>query len=214
MDISWFGQACFRIKGKATTLIIDPFDPEFTGLKFPKEMEAAIVLTTHGHRDHNFIHAVLGNPLVISGPGEYEKSGVSVTGVQAFHDNSQGAEKGVNTIYHILMDGINIVHLGDLGHLLGEDQIGLIDSTDILLLPVGNGGATIDAETAAKVVVQLEPKIVIPMHYKIEGLKFELSPVEPFLEDMGVQNIEPLPKFSVSRDKLPDETTVILLSKS
>ncbi|MBI4040062.1 MBL fold metallo-hydrolase [Candidatus Daviesbacteria bacterium] len=214
MDIYWYGQAMFKLKGKTATVVIDPFSPEI-GLKFPKvaEIEAQVVLSTHNHTDHNNISQVPGDPLQVTGPGEYEVSGVSITGTEVFHDNSNGSERGTNTIYNVLMDGVNIVHLGDLGHVLSEDQSARIDNCDILLIPVG-GVYTIDGETAAKVVAQLEPKVVIPMHYKLEGLQFNLSGVEEFLKQMGKENIAPQPKFSITKDKLPDETEVVLLSKS
>lgn len=211
MDIYWLGQSCFKIKGKSATLIVDPYDPEFTGLKLPKDLEAQVVLSTHSHKDHNNVSAVAGSPLIITGSGEYEKAGISIVGIKTFHDNVKGEERGTNTIYHILMDGINLIHLGDLGHALTEEQLSLIDQTDIVMIPVG-GGPTIDGEEAVKVIAQLEPKIVIPMHYKEEGLKFELGNIEPFLKEMGAENIESQPKLSITRDKLPETTTVVVLS--
>lgn len=213
MDITWYGRSCFKIKGKAATVVIDPFNPEFTNFKLPKDLEADMVLSTHQHNDHNYVLAVSGDPLIIIGPGEYERLGVSVVGVGSFHDENFGAVRGSNTIYHILMDGINIVHLGDLGHVLTDEQTSQIDAADILMIPVG-ATYTIDAESAAKVVAQLEPRIVIPMHYKIPGGKIELAGVEPFLKEMGAEGVAPLPKLSVTRDKLPEETTVVLLAKS
>lgn len=213
MDIYWYGQACFKIKGKSAAVVIDPFDQEMLGLKLPKDLESQVVLSTHFHKDHNNIGAVAGNPLVISGPGEYEKSGISITGIPTFHDANEGAERGPNTIYHFLVDGVNIVHLGDLGHVLTDEQVSQIDNTDILIVPVG-GVYTIDGETAAKVVAQLEPKIVIPMHYGIEGLKIKLNSPESFLKEMGAENVAPVPKLSVTKDKLPEEATVVVLSKS
>lgn len=214
MDIYWLGQSCFRIKGKTSTLIIDPYDPEFTGLKLSKDLEAQVVLSTHSHQDHNNVTAVTGSPLVITGPGEYEVAGVSIEGVATFHDTVEGAEKGPNTLYHILIDGVNIVHLGDLGHKLTESQIGKIDNTDILMIPVG-GKFSLDAEKAVEVVSQLEPKIVIPMHYQIPELKIEgLDTADLFLKEMGAENVEVQPKLSITRDKLPDATTVVVLSKS
>lgn len=214
MDITWYGQSFIKIKGKSATVLIDPFDPQFTGLKLPKDLGAQVVLSTHAHGDHSNTNAVEGHPLVVAGPGEYEASGVTVVGVETFHDKSQGAERGKNTLYHILMDGIKVVHVGDLGHLLTEEQTSQIDSeVDILMLPVG-GVFTIDAEEAAKVVAQLEPKIVIPIHYKIPELKFELGEVGPFLKEMGAENVEPVSKLTVTKDKLPEETTVMLLNRS
>ena len=213
MDINWYGQSMFRLKGKTSSVVIDPYSSELTGLKLPKDLEANVVLSTHDHSDHNNIEVIGGNPVVITGPGEYEISGVSIVGVGTYHDSVSGSERGNNTIFHLLMDGINIVHLGDLGHLLSEEQLSQIDETDILFIPVG-GNYTIDAENAAKVVAQLEPRIVIPMHYQIPGLKAEVSGVEEFLKEMGAENITPLGKFSITKDKLPEETQVVVLSKS
>lgn len=222
MDIYWYGQACFKIKGKNATVVVDPFDPEFTGLKLPKDLEADIVLSTHAHEDHNYFNGVSGpstslgtsTPVKISGPGEYEAKGVSIVGMQTTHDKSKGAERGKNTVYNIFMDGLNIVHLGDLGHTLSEGEVSEIGNTDILMVPTG-GIYTIDSKEAQEVIAQLEPKIVIPMHYGgLPGLKFELESVENFLKNMGVENTEHLPKLQITKDKLPEEPKVVVLNKS
>lgn len=219
MDIYWYGQACFKLKGKNASVIFDPFDPEFTGLKLPKDFSSDMVLVSHGHRDHNNADAVVagagGKPMVFERPGEYEVGGVVVTGINSFHDNANGAERGANTIFHLMFDGLDIVHLGDLGQSkLTEEQIAAIGQTDILFIPVGEQ-FTINAEAASNIVAQLEPKIIIPMHYKIEGLKFEeLVGVEGFLKEMGSENAVSQPKLSITKDKLPDEPQVILLAKS
>ncbi len=213
MDIYWYGQACFKIKGKNATVVIDPFDPEFVGLKLPKDLSGDIVLKTHDHKDHNFLSAVGGDPVQITGPGEYEIKGVAVVGVGVFHDKQNGAEKGKNTVYNIQIDGVSIVHVGDLGHQFTQAQLEEIGDTDILLIPVG-GTYTIDAKDAAEIVAQLEPRIIIPMHYGIEGLKFPLDGVDKFLKEMGTEAITPQPKLSITKDKLPEESQVIILSKS
>ena len=214
MDITWLGQACFKLRGKNATLVLDPYESEFTGLKLPKDMDANIVLVTHGHEDHNNTGVVTGQPKIFEGPGEYEIGGVVVTGISSFHDNSEGKERGLNTIYNITMDGLRVVHLGDLGQeSLTQKQIEEIDETDILFVPVG-GVYTIDGEDAAKIVVQLEPKIIIPMHYRIEGLKFELESVDKFLKEMGAEGVVPQPKLLITKDKLPEEPQVVVLSKS
>lgn len=215
MDILWYGQACFKLKGKNASVIIDPFDPEFTGLKVPKEFEADIVLKTHDHQDHNNVLAVSGTPRIFEGPGEYESKSVVVTGISSFHDDSKGSERGLNTIYNVMIDGLNIVHLGDLGQSsLTEDQVNEIGVVDILLIPVGSI-YTIDAKAAASIVAQLEPKIIIPMHYGgIPGLKFPLDPVDKFLKEMGAENTAPIAKLFISKDKLSEEPQVILLAKS
>lgn len=218
MDIYWGGQALFKLKGKNATVAIDPFDPDFTGLKLPKDLQAEIILSTHKHQDHSYTNAVspltVEKPMVFKDPGEYEVLGVIITAIDSFHDNSQGSERGKNTIFHLMFDRLNIVHLGDLGQSkLTEQQITQIGETDILLIPVGSI-YTIDSKDAAVIVSQLEPKIIVPMHFKIEGLKFELEGVEKFLKEMGAENVSPIPKLSITKEKLPEEPQVVLLSKS
>ncbi len=214
MDIIWYGQACFKLKGKNASVLIDPFEPEFVGLKLPKDFEANVVLKTHDHKDHNNVSGVSGAPKIFDGPGEYESKGIIITAVKSYHDKAEGKERGNNTIFNVCVDGVNIVHLGDLGQdKLTEDQINDIDKADIVLVPVGSV-FTINAKEASSIVSQLEPKIVIPMHYKIEGLKFELEPVENFLKEMGAENLAPIPKLSITKDKLPEELEVVLLSKN
>lgn len=215
MDIYWYGQACFKLKGKNATVVIDPYDPEFTGLKLPKDLQSDVILTTHDHKDHNYICGVSASqnarPMEFSEPGEYEVSGVVITGINSFHDNSEGSERGINTIFHLLFDNLDIVHLGDLGQTkLTEEQIAAIGQTDILLIPVGSV-YTIDAKVASDIVSQLEPKIIIPMHYKIEGLKFELDSVDSFLKEMGAEGVSPQPKLSITKERLPEEPQVVVL---
>lgn len=218
MDIYWLGQACFKLKGKDAQVIIDPFDADFVGLKLPKDLQADVVLSTHDHQDHNNTQAVSSPsgeaPFVFKDPGEYEVKGVVITGISSFHDNSQGAERGKNTIFHLLFDNLNIVHLGDLGEeKLTEEQVAQITQTDILLIPVGSV-YTIDGKVAAEIVAQLEPKIIIPMHHFVEGLKFQLEGVDKFLKEMGAENVLPSLKLTMTKERLPEEPQVILLAKS
>ena len=218
MDIYWLGQACVRIKGKNATVLIDPYDPEMVGFKLPKDLSVDVVLTTHAHADHNFTSSVTaingGSPMVFSEPGEYEVGGVVITGVSSFHDNTNGSERGANIIFQLMFDGLNIVHLGDLGQSkLSEQQIAQIGDVDILFVPVG-GKYTIDGKEAASIVSQLEPKIIIPIHYKIETLKIELDGVEGFLKEMGAESATLQPKLSITKDKLPEEPMVVVLAKS
>jgi len=227
MDIYWLGQACFKLKGKNTTILIDPFDPDFTGLKLPKDLTSDAVLSTHNHKDHNNTESIKNaqgeEVMVFTNPGEYEVGGVIITGIPSYHDNSQGSERGLNTIFRINLERLDIVHLGDLGQSrLTEEQVARIGQTDILLIPVGSI-FTIDGKQAAEIVSQLEPKIIIPMHYKpslpsgdgkIDGLKFELEGVEKFLKEMGAEGVSAQPKLSITKEKLPEEPQVVVLSKS
>ena len=213
MDITHLGHSSFKIKGKNAALVTDPFSAEDTGLKFPK-VEAEIVTVSHQHGDHNFVGSgkwEVGNEtLVISGPGEYESKGVKILGISSFHDSSNGSERGKNTIFKIIMAGVNLCHLGDLGHKLEVGTVDLLDGVDILMIPVGEIH-TIEVKIAAEIIAQLEPKIVIPMHYQVPGLKFQLEPVEKFLLEMGKPEIKPVPKLTISKDKLPEEMEVIVL---
>lgn len=218
MEIYWYGQACFKLKGKSASVIIDPYEMDFTGLKLPKELQGDVVLVSHEHQDHNNQEAVTssdgGKPTKFNDPGEYEVGGVVISAISSFHDDSNGSERGKNIIFHLMFDGLDIVHLGDLGQgKLTEEQVAQIGEVDILLTPVG-GIYTIDAKAASNIVSQLEPKITIPMHFKIEGLKFELSGVENFLKEMGAENVVPQPKLSITKDKLPEEPQVVVLSKN
>ena len=212
MDIYYLGHSSFKIKGKNATLITDPFSEKMTGLKFPKT-EADIVTISHNHEDHNQSEGIDGNPYVIFNPGEYEIKNVSVFGIQAFHDDKQGVEKGKNTIFVIEIDKMRICHLGDLGHKLDEKVLEEVDGVDILMIPVG-GSATISPADAMQVITQIEPKIVLPMHYNEEGLNQQvfgdLAPLEAFLKETGEQ-IEKTPKLTVTFDSLPEEKQQIIV---
>lgn len=218
VDIYWYGQACFKIKGKSTSVVVDPYSGEFTGLKEPK-LEANVVCVTHSHQDHNNSSSVKGleegkGAFVISGPGEYEILGANIVGVDSFHDDKEGAERGKNTIYQISIDDVNIVHLGDLGQKqLTQAQVEELSGCDVLMIPVG-GVYTINSKEAPGIIAQLEPKFIVPMHYKVDTLKFDLAPVEEFLKAMGKENVEKQPKLSVSADKLPDEPQIVILEQS
>ncbi|OGZ63123.1 MAG: hypothetical protein A2812_02340 [Candidatus Staskawiczbacteria bacterium RIFCSPHIGHO2_01_FULL_36_16] len=204
--ISWAGQSCFQIsvsnsRDHSADIVIDPFDEE-TGLKVPN-FSADILLVTHDHHDHNNVRAVKGTPFLIDGPGEYEVKEVFIKGIPAFHDDKEGKEKGDNTIYTIEAEGLRFCHLGDLGQKqLTDEQLEKIDSVDMLMIPVG-GEYTIDSAQAQKIISQIEPKIVIPMHYSLPKLKIKLDEVSKFLKTMGKNSVVPQDKFTVKSSTLP-----------
>ncbi|MFH0941564.1 MAG: MBL fold metallo-hydrolase [Chloroflexota bacterium] len=208
MEITWLGRSCFRLKGSEATVLTDPYGPDY-GYNLGKPT-ANIVTVSHQHADHNYVQAVSG-ARVISGPGEYEFGNILIIGVATYHDDAGGEKRGKNTVYLIEMDEVTICHLGDLGHLLTSEQAGGLGNIDVLLIPVG-GVYTIDAPQAAKVVRQLEPKFVIPMHYKTPVEKAALEPVDRFLKELGVGQLEPSPKLSVTKSNLPESLQVRLLS--
>ncbi len=206
--ITWAGQACFQIsvsngKDHEANIVIDPFD-EKVGLKVPN-FSADILLVSHNHADHNNVGAIKGGPFLIENPGEYEVKGVFVQGIDSFHDDSEGKERGKNTIYVIEAENMRFCHLGDFGQKqLTDEQLEKIDKVDILMIPVG-GTFTIDSSEASKVIGQIEPKIVIPMHYALPKLKIELDGVEKFLKAMGKNAVEPQDKLVVKTSALPKE---------
>ena len=218
MDITWLGHSCFRIRGSQAVIITDPYPPDL-GYNLGKP-KANIVTVSHQHPNHSYIQGIVGEPQsvagpgdyrLVKGPGEYEISGILIIGIAAFHDAEGGKEKGKNTVYLMEVDGISVCHLGDLGHVLTSEQVEEIGDVDVLLLPVG-GASTINAAMAAEVIRQIEPKAVIPMHYKTPAIKRELDPVEAFLKEMGMERVEPQPKLTVSRTNLPPSTQVFVLS--
>lgn len=205
MHITYHGLSCFKFQGKERIIITDPYQKNY-GLKLPR-FRADIVFVSHSHPDHSNAEAVKGiaddRLFIISNPGEYEIKGVSAMGISSFHDNKQGQERGNNTIYLIILDKIKICHLGDLGHVLTDEQLETIGSVDILLIPVG-GIYTIDAKKACEVIRQVEPRIIIPMHYKIPGLNLKIDEVNKFLKEIGVAS-EKMDKLKVNKKDLPSE---------
>lgn len=215
MQISWKGQACFQIvasrnKQEQVKLVIDPYEDE-VGLHL-SPLEADILLVTHDHFDHNNRKAIKGDPFLIVNPGEYEVKGVFIQGILSYHDGSQGKERGLNTIYVIEVEGMKVCHLGDLGQKeLTPEQLEAIGDVDILLVPVG-GVYTIGGREASSIVNQLEPKIVVPMHYAIPKLKPKLEGPEEFLKTIGAKEATPQEKLTIkAKDITGEETQVVVL---
>jgi len=221
MQIFWKGQSCFQIiaapeKNNPVKIVIDPFSE--VGLRLPK-LEADVLLTTHGHADHNNIKGVdpsAGSgqgPFLIQGPGEYEVKGVYVKGIPSFHDDKEGKERGNNTIYVIEVEDLKICHLGDLGQKeLTKEQMEEIGEIDVLMLPVG-GVYTLAAKEALQVMSQVEPKITIPMHYAVPKLKYKLEGVDKFLKILGIKSVAPEEKLTIKKkDMTEEEARVVVLN--
>ncbi len=212
--IYWAGQSCFQIsvsnsRDHSADIVIDPFDEEI-GLKLPN-LSADILLVTHQHHDHNNIKGVKGEAFLVEGPGEYEVKGVFIQGIPSFHDDKEGKERGQNTIYVLEAEETRFCHLGDLGQKqLTDEQLEKIDSVDVLMIPVG-GEYTIDSSSAQKIISQIEPKIVIPMHYALPKLKIKLDDVSKFLKTMGKPSIAPQEKFVVKASTLPKDGMEIVV---
>ncbi len=255
MQIFWKGQSCFQIitqtgKNNQVYLVTDPFN-ETIGLRVPK-LEADILLISHSHIDHNNKKAVSSPvpgqiPFLIEGPGEYEIKSVFIQGIhllgaakpslagdetksqRPWHDEKEGKERGENTIYTIEAEDLKLCHLGDFGQKeLSDEQLEKIGDIDILMIPVG-GVYTIDSKGAAKIISQIEPKIVIPMHYQIPErqrrvemkrqlhrlpkLKVKLEGIDKFLKAMGTKSTEPQNKLSIKKKDLSSEGLKIVVLK-
>jgi len=210
MKIIWHGHACFEIiSEEGKKIVTDPFDES---IGYPRlDIAADVVLVSHEHYDHNNVAAVRGRPEVVRGAGEHVAKGMKFYGVKTYHDAAKGAQRGENTVFVFEVDGVTLCHLGDLGHVLEEEQLNEIRraaaSIDVLFVPVG-GTFTIDAGDAEKVILQLSPKIVVPMHFKTPPLKLPISGVEPFLKGKKVRKEK---KLEVTKETLPAEMEVVVL---
>ncbi len=189
MIITYYGHACFRIQTKPkrgeqdVVIYIDPFDKSI-GLK-PPQGKADIVLISHTqHADHTGIQGLREGYFLVDAPGEYALKGVSVLGLESFHDDQKGALRGRNTIFILESEDMRICHLGDLGHELSEKQVEQIGDVDVLMIPVG-GKYTLDAKLAQKVATQIEPAVIIPMHYKMKGSTLDIADEKEFLSLFG-----------------------------
>ncbi len=184
MRLLYLGHASFWIQnGAGGTLVTDPYQPGAFGalhLK-PVDVDADVVTVSHQHLDHNYVQGVGGTPQVISTEGDHQVAGFHITGYPSYHDRSQGRERGSNLMFLIQSDQIRVLHCGDLGHPLTEEDQARIGRVDILLVPVG-GTYTISAKIAKDLVHLFRPNIAIPMHYKVAGVQFPIDPVDEFLK--------------------------------
>ncbi len=216
MEITWHGQSCFSVKAKDGTVAIDPHAG--TGLPESK-LKADILLITHNHDDHNNVKAVKGisgkDPFTISGPGEYEFGNITVTGVASSHDGKEIGEGNKNTIYVFKTEDISVCHLGDLGQKsLSDSQLEAVNGVDVLMIPVG-GNYTISGKEALDIISQIEPRIVVPMHYKIPGLSIDISDVSEFAKAEGISAETAKDVLKIKAASLPEDEreTVILKPK-
>ena len=165
MIFTCIGHAKFLIElDNGMRIVTDPYDSTCGYPVTP--VPADVVLVSHGHHDHNAVNTIPGAPRVIDQTGEYDLGdGVTVTAVEAFHDEVQGTKRGKTLMFRILAEGVSAVHLGDLGHLPTPEQCMLLGHADVLMIPVG-GFFTIDASTARETAKLLQARVILPMHYK------------------------------------------------
>jgi L-ascorbate metabolism protein UlaG (beta-lactamase superfamily) len=208
MEIIWYGHACFRLSERNVVVVTDPFGDDL-GFVRPR-VRADLVTISHDHTGHSNRIGFRGGPRFFDGPGEYEVKGVFATGVATYHDERSGTARGRNTVFLFDFNGLTVCHLGDLGHVPTQSQVEALGDVDVLLIPVG-GLHTIDASKAPDVISLIEPRLVVPMHYKTPEEKARLHTVDRFFKAMGLAPIPPVPELKITRSSVPTETQIVLL---
>ncbi len=209
MEITWYGQTCFRLSERGmATIVTDPYPPD-VGLTFPRP-RADVVTVSHNDPHCRYTSGVRGPFKLLDGPGEYEIGSVFITGIAAFADGKQGVLRGPNTVFTFDFGGLTVCHLGRLGHVPTQSQVENLGTANILLVPVGGGGSLSPAR-ASEVISLFEPSLVIPMYYKVRGLKISLGTLGRFLKEMGLEKVDSQEALSVSRTSLSEETQVVVL---
>jgi L-ascorbate metabolism protein UlaG (beta-lactamase superfamily) len=208
MEITWYGHSCFRLSDRGVTIVTDPPSDDMA-YERPR-IRADVVTISHEHPGHNNRVGFRGGPRFFDGPGEYEVKGVFITGISTYHDGRSGSTRGHNIVFLFEFEGVTICHLGDLGHVPTQSQVQSLSDVDVLLIPVG-GLHTIDPSMAAEVISLIEPRLVIPMHYKTPVEKANLQTVDKFLKEMGLSPVPPEPEIKVNKSLLPEETQVVIL---
>jgi L-ascorbate metabolism protein UlaG (beta-lactamase superfamily) len=215
MQIQYYGHSCFKITtkpaGRATEDVVVFFDPfgKEVGLR-PPQGQADVVLISHDHYDHNNVSALKGDPVVLDVPGEYSAKGINLVGVDSFHDNVSGTQKGHSTIFILEAEELKICHLGDLGCDLTEKQLEEIDGVDVLFVPVG-GKYTIDGKKAAELARKIEPSIIIPMHYKMTGSKVDIDDEKRFCTEMENCPKEKTSKLNIKKKDLDGKNMEVII---
>ncbi len=206
LQIRWHGHACFEVTNDVT-LVTDPHDGKSIGIPAPS-VAGDIVLVSHDHYDHNSVKSVESDDSkVVTDTRKRRINNVEIKGIPSFHDEAEGAKRGENIMFHFTVDGIQFCHLGDLGHDLDEASLEQIGTVDILFIPIG-GTFTIDADGAWEIIKKIQPKIIIPMHYKIGGLSLPIADIDPFLEKNTFKVIKVGNEIDIEKDDLPNEPEI------
>jgi L-ascorbate metabolism protein UlaG (beta-lactamase superfamily) len=217
MELTWYGRTCIRLRGKDAVVVNDPY-PAVVG-PTGRGITGDVITLSHPDDSPNgkktgklsrdggtVIPTSLEPAFVLDGPGEYEVHGALVTGVRTYRDSVRGAERGRQTAFMTELDGIHTIHLGDIGHELTQEKLGDIGRVDVVCIPIGGA---LSATTAAALVAQLDPKIVVPMTVCEEDADCEEA-LKRFLHEMGAEPVIQ-PKLSITASSLPTETTTVLL---
>jgi L-ascorbate metabolism protein UlaG (beta-lactamase superfamily) len=219
VDISWLGHACFRVRGRDVTIVTDPYEGADWGYS-PLAISANVVTISNDNPHHAGLSGIEGKPRVLRGPGEYEIGGALIWGLRTRRRKDAEAREGNgavrNTAFVIQLEELTIAHLGDLADApLSAEELAQLKDADVLLVPVG-GHCTINATQAAAVVAQVEPKLIVPMHYATEETRghVPLDDIDKFCKELGATDASPRARLNITSSSLPSEPTVVLLEKS
>jgi L-ascorbate metabolism protein UlaG (beta-lactamase superfamily) len=208
MEITWYGHSCFRmVERSVASIVADPYD-EKIGYG-PLRLKADIITVSHDAPGHNAIDGAKGAEYILLRPGEYEIGGVFITGV-AMYDASAEHKTSPNVVFTFDFNGLTVCHLGDLDVVPSQNQIETLGPIDVLLTPVGGGGALTSSQ-AVEVISLIEPGIVVPMHYKTPATKLNLDPLDKFLKEMGIGAVDTLESLKVTASSADEETRVVVL---
>jgi L-ascorbate metabolism protein UlaG (beta-lactamase superfamily) len=216
LDLTWLGHACFRLRGREVTILTDPYEGADWGYA-PVTATANVVTISNDHPHHAGMSGIEGKPRVLRGPGEYEIGGALIWGVRTVRkSDGNGSRSPKNTAFVIQLEELTVCHLGDLADApLSPEDLTRLKDADVLLVPVG-GNCTINATQAAGVVSQIEPKLIVPMHYATDETRghLALDEIERFCKELGATDATPRRSLNVTATSLPSEPTVVLLEKS
>ena len=210
MQITWYGHSCFLLTSESGySILTDPCDPE-TGYELDN-LACDAVTISHEHHDHNCLSIVAGEPTIIRSAGEHRAGDIPVTGLANYHDDAKGTKRGENILFLYQIDGLKVLHLGDLGHMLSDETIRSIGDVDVLLAPIG-GVYTINAKSATELADKLHAKVLIPMHYETPALHFDIEGLEPLLAANVNRRVHHLNANTaqLSHDTLGDRRLLVL----
>jgi L-ascorbate metabolism protein UlaG (beta-lactamase superfamily) len=217
MELTWYGRTCVRLRGKDAVVVADPYPAivgptgrgisgEIVTFSHPDDKPVARAKGKRSHDGRTVIPTSLEDAFVLDGPGEYEIRNVLLTGVRTYRDDAHGDERGKQTAFVVELDGMHTIHLGEIGHLLTEDELADVGSVDVACVPVGGA---LSATRAAELMAQLDPRIVVPMPVCQNEADCREA-LATFFHEMGGEPVTQS-KLSVTSSGLPVETTAVLL---
>ncbi len=214
MRIKWHGHSCFEVTTGDTTIVIDPHDGKSLGIKVPSAT-ADLVLMTHDHYDHNASRTINGNfKSALARNGRFEFRGIPFYGLSTYHDDVNGAKRGMNTMYRFTAEGITLCHCGDLGAIPNHKVLNAIREVDFLFLPIG-GVYTMELPEVRRFIEEVNPRIIVPMHYRVGGLTLPVADIDGFLDMIPPEFVEYVGNsVDITKDELPDRKECWVFDRS